>query len=216
MNFSAALALAPNPPLLEVFGVGAAVLVGITLVHGSGLTSIVRSYRRSAKSLRLQARNPLWASVIFGRAIALMLILHLIDTAIWAGALGGLGLVQTFRNSLYLAASDYTTLGIATVAIGQGWRELGPVVAISGLFTFGWTTSVMFNVVGDYHNLLDELDEDFTKKLQMRSEMRAQMGKILHSDLAPQQTRKDLEETFHKEREAEHELDQSSDHRPNQ
>src|ERR1700731_2857180 len=38
-----------DPPLLEVFAIGAAVLVGVTLVHGSVLGRIVRDYHRGAK-----------------------------------------------------------------------------------------------------------------------------------------------------------------------
>ena len=191
-------------------------LVGVTLLHGSGLTYIVRRYRRSAKSLRLEDSHPLQATVIFSWAILLMLVLHLVDTTIWAGVIHGLGLAQGFRDGLYLAASDYTTLGIANIALGEGWRELGPIIAISGLFTFGWTTSVMFNLVGDYHNLLDELDEEFTKKKQMRSEMRAQMRETLHSNPTSRQTVEKLEEDFHRERGAERELDQSQARQPNQ
>lgn len=188
----------------------------MTLLHGSALTYIVRRYRRSAKGLRLEASHPFWATVLFSWTILLMLVLHLIDTTIWAGVIHGLGLAQSFRDGLYLAASDYTTLGIANIALGEGWRELGPIIAISGLFTFGWTTSVMFNVVGDYHNLLDELDEEFTKKKQMRSEMRAQMRETLHSNPISRQTREKLDEELHKEREAERELDQSRPRQPNQ
>jgi hypothetical protein len=41
----------PDPPLLEVFAIGAAVLVGVTLVHGSVLGRIVRDYHHGAKRL---------------------------------------------------------------------------------------------------------------------------------------------------------------------
>ena len=36
----------PDPPLLEVFAIGAAVLVSVTLVHGSVLSRIARDYHR--------------------------------------------------------------------------------------------------------------------------------------------------------------------------
>ena len=43
-------------------------------------------------------------------------------------------------------------------------RELSPIMAISGLFTFGWTTSVMFNIVGDHRHLLEGLRRSVTKR----------------------------------------------------
>ena len=154
----------PNPPLSLVVAIGAVVLVGLTLAHGSMLTLIVRRDRRSAKSLLDRASSPFMATVIFSWAILLMLIVHLFDASIWAALLHGLGLIPDVRTSLYMATSDYTTLGLADARLGTGWRELNPIIAISGLFTFGWTTSVMFNVVGWYHTLLDELGEARQKK----------------------------------------------------
>ena len=35
----------------------------------------------------------------------------------------------------------------------MGWRLLGPVIAISGLFTFGWTASVLVYVMNQVGNL---------------------------------------------------------------
>ena len=160
MHFS----VSPNPPLSEVVAIGAAVLLIITLAHGAGLTFIVRSYRRSAKRVLKLTWGGLSATAIFSWAILLMLTLHLVETAAWSAVLHGLGLLPDVRTSLYMAASDYTTLGLADAHLGLGWRELNPIIAISGLFTFGWTTSVMFNVVGSYHDLLDQLDEIRQKK----------------------------------------------------
>jgi hypothetical protein len=156
--------VSPNPPLPMVVAIGATVLVVLRLAHGSMLTLIVRSYRRSAKRLLERASPPPIATGIFTWAILLMLVTHLFDTGVWAALLNGLGLIPDVRTSVYMAASDYTTLGLADVHLGIGWRELNPIIAISGLFTFGWTTSVMFNVVGSYHTLLDELGEARQKK----------------------------------------------------
>ena len=36
----------------------------------------------------------------------------------------------------------------ARVALPDRWRLIGPVIAISGLFTFGWTGSVLVYVMG--------------------------------------------------------------------
>jgi len=78
------LQLKPDPPILEVYALGAGVLVTITLLHGGGLGHIVRSYRRGAKRLLQKASHPWRASLLFGWSILLMLTLHTIDTCIWA------------------------------------------------------------------------------------------------------------------------------------
>lgn len=175
--------VASNPPLLEVFAIGAAVLVTITLVHGSALGFIVRDYRRGARRLLEHANHPFWASLQFGRAVLLMLVLHVIDMCIWATMLNRLGLVPDVRNSLYFTANSYTTLGYGGMPLGMGWRELSPMMAISGLFTFGWTTSVMFNVVGFQHELTEQLAEEFARKKQLHRDLLAELSDLRHHEL---------------------------------
>ncbi len=175
--------MSSDPPLLEVFAIGAAVLVTITLVHGSVLGFIVRDYRRGARRLLQHANHPFWASLQFGRAVLLMLVLHVVDMCIWATMLNRLGLVPDVRNSLYFTANSYTTLGYGNMPLGLGWRELSPMMAISGLFTFAWTTSVMFNVVGYQHGLIDQLTEEFARKKQLHRNLLAELSALRHHEL---------------------------------
>src|ERR1700729_627012 len=172
----------PDPPLLEVFAVGAAVLVGVTLVHGSVLARIVRDYHRGAKRLLEHANRPLWASMHFGRSVLLMLVLHIVDMSIWATVLTRLGLVPDIRTSLYFTANSYTTLGYGGTPLGSGWRELGPMMAISGLFTFAWTTGTMFNVVGYQRELTDQLAEEFARKKQLHRELLGELSMIRRAE----------------------------------
>jgi hypothetical protein len=168
----------PDPPLLEVFAVGATVLVAITLVHGAILGFIVRDYHRGAKRMLQNANHPFWASVQFGRAVLLMLVLHLLDMAIWAGILNHLQLVRNARDSFYFTANSYTTLGYGDVPLGIGWRELSPMIAITGLFTFAWTTGVMFNVVGYQRELTDQLENEFARKRQLHRNLLAELNAL--------------------------------------
>ncbi len=41
----------------------------------------------------------------------------------------------------------YTTLGYGEGTLPKAWRLLAPMIAISGLFAFGWTTGALFNFV---------------------------------------------------------------------
>jgi hypothetical protein len=167
-----------DPPLLEVFAIGAAVLVGVTVVHGSILGRIVRDYHRGAKHLLEHASHPFWASLRFGRAVLLMLVLHIVGMGIWASMLTRLGLIPDPRTSLYFTANSYTTLGYGGMPLGFGWRELGPMMAICGLFTFAWTTSVMFNVVGYQRQLTEQLAEEFARKKQLHRDLVAELSAL--------------------------------------
>lgn len=168
----------PDPPLLEVFAIGAAALVGVTLVHGSILGRIIRGYHRGAKRLLEHANHPFWASLQFGRAVLLMLVLHIVGMGIWATMLTRLGLIADPRASFYFTANSYTTLGFGGVPVGVGWRELGPMMAICGLFTFAWTTGVMFNVVGYQRQLTEQLAEEFARKKQLHRDLVAELSAV--------------------------------------
>ena len=38
----------------------------------------------------------------------------------------------------------------------MGWGMLTPIIAVTGLFTFGWTGSVLVSMVGRYNQLRDQ------------------------------------------------------------
>jgi len=74
---------------------------------------------------------------------------HFLEVLLWAGALSALGAIAVFRDSFYYAAVTYTTLGYAENTLTHQWRILAPMMAMSGVFAFGWTTSVLFAIVSD-------------------------------------------------------------------
>jgi ion channel len=149
---------------LEVLGAGSLMLVIITLIHGAGLDRIVDHYRKRSQKLRERKRPPHLASFIFAYAILLMLFLHIAELGIWGVFLNVTGLIPNFRDSVYFSANTYTTIGYGKMILPESWRELSPIMAISGLFTFAWTTGQMFELVGDRRQLTEELTSLYRRK----------------------------------------------------
>jgi hypothetical protein len=52
------------------------------------------------------------------------------------------------------------------------------MMAISGLFTFAWTTGTMFNVVGYQRELTNQLVEEFARKKQLHRELLGELSTI--------------------------------------
>lgn len=144
---------------VEVLLFGGVMLVIIVLIHGAGLDRIVARYKRKADMLRSRGIHPRLATVVFASAILLMLLLHVSEAAIWGLVLNRVGLIASLRDSMYFSANTYTTIGYGLMILPQSWRELAPIMAISGLFTFAWTTGEMFNIVGQQRDLVAELEE---------------------------------------------------------
>ena len=144
---------------VEVIGLGAIMLLVITIIHGAGLDRIVAYYKGRAEILRERNRHPRLAIFTFSSAILMMLFLHLAEIWLWGFVLYKMHLIPNARDAVYFCANTYTTLGMGPMSLPHSWRELSPMIAIAGLFTFAWTTSEMFNIVGFHHNLVAELSE---------------------------------------------------------
>ena len=79
--------------------------------------------------------------------IFLLLALHLAEVVFWTAALVYSKLVNDWRAAAFFAANTYTTVGYGRFVLPAEWGMLAPIIAISGLFTFGWTGSVLVGFV---------------------------------------------------------------------
>jgi Ion channel len=101
-----------------------------------------------------------------------MLALHVAEFTIWAYSLLYMGLITRAYDALYFCANAYTTLGYGSVDLGVHWRNLSPIVGISGLFTMAWTTSALVGVVSSYRQLLDQIEDEREYEMHMRFALR--------------------------------------------
>lgn len=165
--------LLPGIVPAEVLLYGAGMLLVVVLIHGAGLDYIVGRHRRRSESLLRLGWHPAAATMIFATTILLMLALHIIEACAWGVVLYKSGLVTDFRDSIYFSANTYTTIGYGKMVLPDNWRELSPIMAISGLFTFAWTTGEMFNVVGRHHEVVAALSEKRKEKKALKHKKQA-------------------------------------------
>jgi hypothetical protein len=57
---------------------------------------------------------------------------------VWSGA------EKNAHQAMVFAGSTYTTVGFANDQLPYSWQLVTIIMATSGLFSFGWSTSVMF------------------------------------------------------------------------
>jgi hypothetical protein len=138
-------------PFLEVL-VGLAILTVIITLHGAGLRTIYRRFSR--RWVSVSAHGSYWRiNMTLAAAVAAMAVLHLLETLVWALPIWAGGLFPNLRDSYFYVLEAYTTLGEGTVTLPEHWRLIGPIIAMSGLFTFGWTGSVLVNVMNEFGKL---------------------------------------------------------------
>ena len=133
---------------------GGTMLLIIILIHATGVrvvTDIV------AKRMRIIMQRPrAWrADIVMAMSVLLLLALHLIETVVWAASLVYGGLVTSWRAAGFFAGNTYTTVGYGTFVLPQGWEMVAPIIAMSGLFTFGWSGSVLVDIVARCQRVKD-------------------------------------------------------------
>jgi hypothetical protein len=129
----------------------ALVLSGVTVVlHAAGtvFTAIPATgmWRRSACGA---APRPVWALI---RLVSLLLILHLLEMAIWAASFAIGDVLPDFETALYFSLTSYTTVGYGDVVPPIPWRLLGPIEAAVGILMLGWSTSIIVAAVQRLYN----------------------------------------------------------------
>jgi len=132
-------------PVVELI-LATLILVPVIVVHGwlLGRTSKVFS---THFALYTPATERWRVTVLVGLTITALVFVHLLETLLWTVPLLWLGILDNFRDAYYYVLEAYTTLGEGTLYLPNEWRLVGPVIAISGLFTFGWTASVLVYVM---------------------------------------------------------------------
>ena len=131
---------------LPDFVFGGGMLLLIVLIHAAGMRTLTNRFE-----LRIQVLGQLKSTwrpdLLLGLVVTLMLLLHLLEIWVWAAALVYSGLVVNWRAAGFFAANTYTTVGYGNFLLPDGWHMLAPIIAMSGLFTFGWTGSVLVEIV---------------------------------------------------------------------
>ena len=143
--------LSTTKPVLEI-AVGTLILIIVIFVHGAGIRVINRRFSKSW--IHMTRSTPHWRpNLLLAVTIASLATLHFAETLIWAIPICVRGLIPSMRDSYYFVLENYTTLGEGTIRLPDQWRLLGPIIAISGLFTFGWTGSVLVSIMTEFGRL---------------------------------------------------------------
>jgi hypothetical protein len=124
-------------------------LIFIIFVHGAGIRTINRRFNQVMANLHPTTRY--WRiDFLLAATIGSLTALHFAETLVWATPIYFGGFIPNMRDSYYYVLESYTTLGEGNVSLPDKWRLIGPIIAMSGLFTFGWTGSVLVNVMSEF------------------------------------------------------------------
>jgi Ion channel len=157
---------------LAAIALGAFMLLCIVLFHGTCLHHILLLHKRGERRVVAGTCHRWEVSLLFTGIVSLMLGLHVLEIIIWAFALDHLGLIPHVHDAIYFCANAYTTVGYGTVDLDTHWRNIGPIIALSGFFTFAGTTSLLVDVVRTHRQLLGQLEDERERQKGLRMKAR--------------------------------------------
>jgi len=127
-------------------------LTGATVaIHAIGTVYVVIPAARvwNHRSQSESPPRPIW---MLTRLVSFLLVLHVVEMAVWAVAFTAAGILPDFETALYFSLKSYTTVGYGDVLPPDAWRLLGPIEAAVGVLMLGWSTSIIVAAVGRIYN----------------------------------------------------------------
>ena len=91
---------------------------------------------------------------VFMRVSALILVTvtaltltHVVEIGAWALFLTLAGVTAQNLSAFEFAFENYVALGYGDVVAADGWRLIGPIMALNGLLLIGWSVAIIFEVM---------------------------------------------------------------------
>src|SRR5262245_7571626 len=115
------------------------------ILHAVGTVSVAIPVTRALQPDTVVGRpRSVWALTCL---VSLLLVLHLVEMTVWAGAFAAANVLPDFETSVYFSMKSYTTVGYGDVLPPNSWRLLGPIEAAVGVLMLGWSTAIIVATV---------------------------------------------------------------------
>jgi len=118
-------------------------LTSVTVViHGCGMNWVRSYFKRSWSPAKTQVRPRSQLVVMIG-IVALIVVTHTAEVAVWALFYALRGLVPHWLSAVYFSIASYTTLGESGITLPVHWQGLGGFEAMAAMLMFGWSTAML-------------------------------------------------------------------------
>ena len=127
---------------------GAMLVASTMIIHGFGMILTLRV--NNAFKPRLE-RTRSFLLGVFALVLAswMIILVHLLEVAVWAGFFLFKGAMPNYSIAYYFSLNEYTTVG-SNYNLPQNWRLLEGMIATAGLLGFAWSTGVMLTLAQNF------------------------------------------------------------------
>ncbi len=126
--------------LLVQLLVSTALIVAVTLIHGTGVVLSARIFRCEEGTLREQRLAVREFTVMVPMALWLF-ALHTTEIALYAAFYLIVGEAETLERALHISGMAYTTLGVAEGQVNE-WPLVATFEGLAGFLLIGWSAAV--------------------------------------------------------------------------
>lgn len=127
-------------PLVGLLSIGALAGACVAL-HAAGLLGMSGWLSREAQPHARRYCADVWLLVRLSWGL---IVLHLVEIAVWGVAYVWYGMLPDFSTALYFSSITYTTVGHGDVVLPPVWRNFSSAEAIVGILMTGLSTSFFF------------------------------------------------------------------------
>ena len=122
------------------------------VIHTAGLVLMAEVLLANLASIK--KRRGLWQEIVLLVCVfAVIVSLHVAETAIWAFYYWTSDFFNTFETSWYFSFTSYTTIGFGDALLPERWRILGGIEGLTGVLLCGISTAFMFVIVNALINV---------------------------------------------------------------
>jgi len=122
-------------------------IVAVCLILHVASIVFIADWMLDQRDKRKDRMGTLGYMVLLIAAFSAIILLHMIEIAIWAAFYFGNSLFQDFETALYFSTTSYTTIGFGDVVLPRAWRMLGGMEGVTGVLLCGLSTAFVFAIV---------------------------------------------------------------------
>lgn len=137
--------------MLPEFLIAFSLLALCVIIHAAGLAMLIQ------RNKTLTNESPMTgfqSGCLLVKVASYLLVLHLLEIAIWALCYHRLGCLPDLETAFYFSGTSYATLGYGDILLPKEWRMLGPVEGLAGILLCGLSTSFFFVVVTRIYRMI--------------------------------------------------------------
>ena len=132
--------------MLTEIAIALVVVFVCLLLHVAGILLMAEWLLRHQKYFE-RSGTRIHFSILMLVLISGIMLLHVVESSLWAAFYYTGALFPDFETSLYFSLVTYTAIGYGDVVLPQKWWLLGAIEGVSGVLLCGLSTAFIFAVM---------------------------------------------------------------------